>query len=199
MTDDDFNILRAEVSRLSTERTTSEYGSIPASIGYLEAILRSMSASDERADVYTLLISECSKARNDSLYIDTLRRCADMLANDPIAQIGLAFGLAVIKPELHKEALDAACRAVDLAKNQGRLVRYSATNMARIALILDDYSALQCSLMELVRHKESEALEDSGYEFDFIDRIDPHRCSPQLLAQYKALAIQPQSPLDEQA
>lgn len=188
MSNEEFAALRANVLRLSSQRVPSKFGLIPASIEHLESVLEADLADDDRAEVYSLLVNECSKARNDRLYIEVLRRRAAALANDPMSHAGLAFRLALIEPDAREEALSIGCKALDLAKSQDRLVRYCATNLARLGLLLDDYATLQHALTELIGDAGHTRAEDTRYEFDFIDQIDVQRCDAKLLGQYKALA-----------
>lgn len=139
--------------------------------------------------VYALLVSQCSRARNDALHEDIVRRRAREFPADPMSQAGMASTLAVIKPSGRAEALRVAKKALNLAKAQDRLVRYCATNLARIAMMLDDGDALRTALLELVDDAGRERAEDTGFEFDFVDRIDPSRCGAELLARYKALRL----------
>ncbi len=187
MTDEEFAGLRAEVAQRRVQRCQSKFGLIPASVEYLQSVLAGELSEDDRADVYTILVSECSKARNDQLYIDVLRHRAVDLANDPLSHIGLAFRLALMEPTCKREALDIADKALDLAKKQNRQIRFCATYLARIGLMIDDYVVLQRAIEELVADAGRERLEDTGYEFDFVDRIDIRRCDAGLLALYKAL------------
>ena len=188
MTSEEYAALRAELASLRKQRVQSVYGLIPASVEHLEQLLATTASDDERAALYALLLSECSRAQNDRLYIDCLRRRVRDLPNDPMSYAGLAFRLAMIEPEHRGEALATADKAVELAKSQGRQVRYCATNLARISLMLDDYEALDRALKELVADVGNEREEDTGYEFDFVDQIDVQRIDAGLLARYKELA-----------
>jgi hypothetical protein len=188
MTDDEYDALRAELALLRKQRVHSAYGLIPASVEHLEQLLAKVASDDERAEVYALLVSECSRARNDRLYIDCLRRRVRDFASDPMSYAGLAFRLAMIEPEHRGEALATADKALELAKAQDRQVRYCATNLARIALMLDDYETLNRALVELVADAGAERAEDTGYEFDFVDQIDVQRFDAVLLARYKELS-----------
>lgn len=185
---DELNALRAEVASMRKQRVESTYGMIPASVHHLERLLVAVTSDEDRAVLYSLLISECSRAKNDSLYIDCLRRRARDLAGDPLTHAGLAYTLAMFGSQYRDEALAAAYKALELAKSQGRQIRYCSTNLVRVALVLDDYDVLQRGLRELVGDASRPRLEDTGYEFDFIDQIDAQRCDATLLAQYKALA-----------
>lgn len=187
MTDEEYAALRAELTSLRKQRVQSEYGLIPASVEHLEQLLTKVASDDERIEVYTLLVSECSRARNDRLYIDCLRRRVRDFASDPMSHAGLAFRLAMIEPEYRGEALASADKALELARSQDRLVRYCATNLARIALMLDNYEVLNRSLGELVADAGKARVEDTGYEFDFVDQIDVQRVDAELLARYQEL------------
>lgn len=105
-----------------------------------------------------------------------------------MSHAGLAITLANIEPSSRDEAVAIAEKAIDVAKSQDRLVRYCATNLARIGLILDDYVVLQRALVDLVSDAGRDRSEDSGYEFDFVNQIDVRRIDAGLLARYKALA-----------
>lgn len=187
MTNDEYDLLRAELAILRKQQVQSTYGLIPASVVHLEQLLAEVT-SDERSEIYTLLVGECSRSRNDRLYIDCLRRRAHDFPNDPMSHAGLAFRLAMIEPEHGDEALTTAGKALMLAKSENRQVRYCATNLARLALMLDDYEALNRSLEELVADAGNEREEDSNYEFDFVDKIDVRRVDASLLARFKDLA-----------
>jgi len=188
ISNEEFAALRADVARLGSQRVPSRFGMIPASIRLLETILEGNLTEDDRGDVYSLLVNECSKARNDPLYIEVLRRRAVELPNDPMSHAGLAFRLAIIDPSAREEALNLGYKALELAKSQDRQVRYCATNLARIGLMLDDYAPLQHALTELVADAGNTRAEDTRYEFDFVAQIDSRRCDARLLSQYKALA-----------
>lgn len=185
---DRYDALRTEVASMRRQRVESKYGLIPASVCHLEKLVAAATADEDRAVLYSLLIGECSRARNDPLYIECLRNRVRDLSNDPTSHAGHAFALAVVGSQHRVEALDAAYRAVELAKSQVRLVRYCATNLVRVALVLNDYDALQRGLKELVGDATRTRREDTGYEFDFVDQIDIQRCDAKLLAEYKALA-----------
>lgn len=187
MTRDEHATLVAELATLRKQRVKSRFGPVPGSVPRLEQLLAASTSDEDRAVLYTLLASECSKARNDSLYIDCLRRCARDLSNDPMAHADLAITLVIVQPSSRNEAITIADKALDMAKSQDRLVRYCATNLARIGLMLDDYAVLQRALAELVGDAGSDRSEDTSYEFDFVDKIDVQRFDAGLLARYKEL------------
>jgi hypothetical protein len=187
MNEVDFDALVARLNSLRKERSPSEFGEIPASIALLESTLSGASSDEERHVVYSLLVNECSKSRNDTIYVHMLRRRVRDFPADPMYHAGLAFRLALIEPNSRIEALRIAEQARTLAKAQDRLVRYCATNLARIAMMIDDYEALKTALLELVEDAGRERADDTNYEFDFVNRIDSSRCGVELLARYEAL------------
>lgn len=89
---------------------------------------------------------------------------------------------------LSEEPLRLASESVALAIKDDRLVRYCATNMARIALTLDAYEVLDSALAVLIDDAVNIRVEDSPYEFDFVDRIDVSRVNLGLLKRYRQLA-----------
>ena len=188
MTTEEHAVLRATLASLRKQRVQSDYGLIPASVNHLEKLLATTAADDERAVLYALIFSECSRAQNDRLYVDWLRRGSRDFPKEPQFHIDLAFGLVLTEPRQHEDALASAGKALELAKSQDRLVRYCATNIARIALMLDNYEALNRALEELVADVGAERSQDTGYEFDFVDQIDARRIDAGLLERYKKLA-----------
>ncbi len=188
MTSEEHAALCAELAMLRKQWVQTRFGPAPGSVPRLEQLLDAVASDEDRAVLYTLLASECSKARNDSLYIDCLRRRARDLPTDPMAHAGLAIRLGMIEPSNRNEAIEIADKALELAKSQDRLVRYCATNLARVGLMLDDYAVLRRALAELVGDVGRDRSEDTGYEFDFVDRIDVRRIDAKLLARYKEIA-----------
>lgn len=188
ITKEEHAVLRAKLAALRMQRVQSDYGLIPASIEHLEKLLATTAAEDELAVLYALIFSECSRAQNDRLYVDWLHRGVRDFPKEPQFYIDLAFGLALTEPRQREEALVTAGKALELAKSQDRLVRYCATNLARIALMLDEYEALNRALEELVADMGTERSEDTGYEFDFVGQIDVRRFDAGLLERYKELA-----------
>lgn len=187
MASEEHAALRAELATLRKQQVQSRFGPAPGSVPRLEQLLAAATSDEDRAVLYTLLASECSKAKNDSLYIDCLRRRARDLPTDPMAHAGLAITLGMIEPSSRDEAIAIADKALDVAKSQDRLVRYCAINLARIGLMLDDYGVLQRALVELVGDAGRDRPEDTGYEVDFVDQIDVQRIDAGLLARYKDL------------
>ena len=110
--------------------------------------------------------------------------------SDPLVLSGFAYRLAITTPNSKREALDAAFQAVNLAIKSNRLVKHCATNLARIAVLLDDYEALNRALALLIADAENTRMEDTGYEFDILDKIDFRRCDIDLLSKFQALQQQ---------
>ena len=191
MTLEEYDALQSELVLLRREQVQSSYGLIPKSIQYLEKRLLASESDGEQAELYSLLISECSTAKNDRLYLDWLRRRVLDRPTDPICYAGLAFTLAMFGSEPRDEAMAASVKALNLAKSQDRLIRYCATNLARVALILDDCDALNLALEVLIADAGKKRSEDAPYQFDFIDQIKSSRCDASLLARYKELKFPP--------
>ncbi|MBP6096555.1 MAG: hypothetical protein KBF58_06945 [Methyloversatilis sp.] len=179
--------IRADLASLRKQTVRSRFGEIPASVEYVETLLGRSFSDDDRSLLYSLLIGECSRSQNDELYVDALRRRLRDLPNDPISHAGLAMTLATIGGKHRDEALKLANDAILIAKLENRLVRYCATNLARVALVLDDYESLNSALAELVNDGGFTRSEDSPYEFDFIDHIDTSLVDQELLARYSNL------------
>ena len=178
-----------KVKLLRKRRVISEFGPIPASVDFLRRELDKPISKEDRYGIYALLLSECSTARNDELYFFYLRRQVQDFPGDPLPLCSLAAHLAIRKSgdkEKH-EAISTAKRAVELAIEKGRLVRYAATNLARTALWVDDYDALHRALAVLISEAGQKREEDTGYEFDFLGQIDPTRCNADLLRNYRSL------------
>jgi hypothetical protein len=183
----ELTVIRARLQSIDSMKAESEFGPIPASVPYLEDMLGANLDFDDRSLIYSLLISECSRAKNDSLYIAMLRRREKDLENDPMSRLGLAHTLVIIKPELADEALNVAKEALNMAKAQDWLVKYCATSIVRIGLVRKDYDIVQFGLAELVADSKNQRLEDSGYEFDFLPQIEAQRCDKTLLKSYQSL------------
>ena len=190
MTENEYLKLREKLPALRRMRVKSEFGMIPKSVTILCQLLDKATSPVERRLLYPLLISEGSMADNDALYLSLLRRELKDFPEDPLVLSGFAYRLAIITPNSKREALDAAFHAVDLAIKGNRLVKHCATNLARIALLLDDYEALNRALALLVSDADNIRAEDTGYEFDLISKIDSERCDKNLLIRFQALQQQ---------
>jgi hypothetical protein len=186
VTNEEYEALLSEIERLRPHQVESAFGPIPGSVKHLETLLES-ALQDDRRSLYTLLTCECSRVRNDKLHVQVLRRCALDLPDDPLSHSSLAFGLALMGGD-PKEAVEEGFRAVALAKAQNVLVRYCAGDLARVALMVDDYDALHHAISVLVDDAGNRRLEDCAYEFDFLNRIDRTRFDSELLEQFEALA-----------
>lgn len=190
MTKEEFELLQVDVRNMKSQLVRTSFGAVPASIPHLAQLIERTKAGDElTADaLYSLLLSECSKAKNDDIYLHYLKkRCAEDDTNI-LAFASMGDALSVIDPNNEVDALLAASRALELAKAQNRLVRYCATNLVRISLRIKNYQYLTMALQDLVNDAKAVRLEDSPYAFDFIEQIDLRKCDNELVRQYKALA-----------
>jgi hypothetical protein len=134
------------------------------------------------------VLTECSHANNEALYLDVLRSSGRDLPNEPMAISGMGLGIAIIRPDLASEATAAARRSVQLARTQDRMVRHCATNLVRVAILIDDYSLLEEGLDTLVKDATNRRLEDVSLQFDFLANIDAKRLDTDLLNAYRSLA-----------
>jgi len=157
------------------------------SIPFLLDEISVASTRDDKLHLFQLLLSECSRSKNDNAYLHFLRAAAEQFSDDPVICIGTAHSIAIVDPESRQESLDRAVGALELAIRQNRLVKYTATELARISLLLEAYKTLERALTTLISERNVKRSEDSGYVFDFVDQIDPKRCDGDLLAQYKQL------------
>jgi hypothetical protein len=178
--------LREEVTKQRSTTVQSEFGPIPGSIPYLEGLLTDSLSLDERHLIFAVILSECSRAKNDQLELHFLRRQVSVLPKQPVLLVGLALGLSKF-PEFRGDALRTGLDAVSLARLENRQLRYSLTALARLALSLNDYAVIERALTELVADKGTERSEDTPYEFDFVDQLDARRISPSVISAYRLL------------
>lgn len=179
--------LRQEAAKRRSIGVDSEFGTIPSSVVYLDEHLRKASSLDDKHLLFALIIGECIRAENHVAEIHFLRRQMTELPLQPVFLTSLASALAS-NPNTVPEAFARCEEAVQLAQHENRQVRYCLTCQVRLALTFDKYEILSSALRNLIADAGHERVEDTNYEFDFIDQIDDRRIDPELLRQYKALA-----------
>lgn len=187
MNNQDFLAIKNRLPELRKQLVDSMHGRIPKSIEHLEDVLKKESALDDKVAVYGLLLSECSRSRNNDVYVHFLRRRVKEIPDDPFSYTELGTVLAH-EASTQAEALKVAAQAVALAKKQNRQVRYSLTCQARVALEIGDYKVFNDALRGLIADADNSRDEDHGFEFDFLDHIDPKKADQQLIARYRKLA-----------
>ena len=187
MNDQEFLAIKNLLPELRKQLVDSPHGRIPKSIEHLEKVLRNESALDDKVAVYGLLLGECTRSRNNDVYVHFLRRRVKEIPDDPFSYTELGTVLAHER-STQAEALKVAAQAVALAKKQDRQVKYSLTCQARIALEIGDYKTFNEALRGLIDDAENIRDEDHGFEFDFLDHVDPDKADQQLIAQYRELA-----------
>lgn len=187
MNSKDFLTIKNELSELRKKLVDSQHGQIPKSIEYLEKAIANATSRDDKAALYTLVLSECSRCRNDEVTVRFLRQQVRDLPDDPFSLTSLATGLARSQ-RTRSEALMLAAQAVALAKKQDRQVKYSLTCQARVALEVGDYKVFNEALRGLIEDADNSRAEDHGLEFDFLDHADPTQVDQKLASQYRALA-----------
>jgi tetratricopeptide (TPR) repeat protein len=185
----DMNEIEREI-RARRERSVSTdwAGLVPDSVVFLSTLI-SKAVGDEKAALYPLLLSECSRANNDRAELVILRQQVVDLPQDPLSKASLGYALA--KRGMPQEALEYARDAIKLGKAQDRQLKYSATNLIRVGLLLDDYGAVREGLELLIADAKNHRLEDYGPEFDFLHQLDGRRLPPNLVRSYEALQHRP--------
>jgi len=187
MNDQDFVAIKNRLPELRKQLVDSPHGRIPKSIDYVEKEMAKATSTDDKAVLYPLLLSECSYARNEKLALHFLRQQVKDLPDDPLSLTSLATDLAR-DPSARGEALALAAKAVALAKKQNRQIKYSLTCQARVALEIGDYKVFNDALRGLIADADNSRDEDHGFEFDFLDHVDPKKADQQLIARYSELA-----------
>jgi hypothetical protein len=183
----DARVLRQEAAKLRSTVADSQFGPLPRSIGYLEGVLRKATSSEDKHLLFALILGECTRVDNHLAEVHFLRRQLAELPLQPVLLTSLALAL-VSDPKSATEALDRCEDAVRIARQENRQVRYCLTCKARIALVLNDYEVLSAALRALIEDAGRERVEDTTYEFDFVDQIDVRRIDTALLRQYQKLA-----------
>ena len=190
MTDEEYIDLKKQLPALRKQKLDSDLGVISASSSYLIELLLKTHDQDDRRLIYMELTSECALSGNEELYMHFLRQNCREFPTDPLVNTGLGLACALRASSQNKnkeEAIKLAVKALRLAETQKQFIRYCGANLARIALIVDDYETLHMAISNLLDHANDECVEDLNYEFDFIDQIDIERFDSILLEKYKAL------------
>jgi len=190
MNNEDFLAIKNQLPELRDQLVDSPHGRIPKSIAYLQSAIGKTTSKDDKAALYPLILSECSRAKNEKLTVRFLRQQVHDLPDDPFPLTSLASDLAR-DPSARSEALTLAAKAVALAKEQDRQVKHSLTCQARVALEAGDYKVFNKALRALIEDADNARAEDHGLEIDFLDRVDSDKADEQLIAQYREIANRP--------
>lgn len=178
--------IKQKLPELRARLVESPHGKIPESIAYLASLVFNSESSEDKAALYLLLLSECSRSHIDKVYIHFLRQRLIDFPEDPLSYTGLSSMLAH-DLSTQEECLKLAAQAVALSRRKNTFVRYSLTCQARVALQVGNYNVLNEALRGLVRDAGNSRDEDHGFEFDFLDSLDRNRVDRELLSQYEAL------------
>jgi hypothetical protein len=187
MKSENFLALRSELSAIRNEFVDSPFGRIPKSIPRAEAAIERATSLHDKAALYTLLLSECVRARNYELHVHVLRRQIEDIPNDPLPLTSLANALAH-EPSSTEEALALSAAAVALAKEQDRQVKHSLTCQARVALQVGAFQTFNDALRDLITDANVDREEDHKLEFDFLDHANASQIDQSLVTTYRALA-----------
>lgn len=188
ISDSEYQDIMKNIGAKRNETVDTSLGPLPKSVEFLRICLDQAKDDADRRKLFPLLLSECSRSKNDVAYLHFLRRSANEMSDDPIAVSGAAYGIAIVDLSAKHEALALANQAVKLALAQDRLVKHSATNLIRIALLLDAYDYVSLGISALLNERGAIRAEDSSYQFDFLDKIDPDRVDRRMLDEYRALS-----------
>jgi hypothetical protein len=187
MNSQDFLAIKNQLPELRKKLVESPAGRIPKSIQHLDKAIANASLRDDKAALYTLVLSECSRFKNDELTVRFLRQQARDLPDNPFSLTSLATGLAR-NQSTQSEALKLAAQAVALARKQDRQVKYSLTCQVRVALEVGDYKVVNEALRKLIEDAGNRRAEDHGLEFDFLDHMDSDQVDQELISQYRKLS-----------
>lgn len=187
MDDRGFLAIKNQLPELRKDLVDSQYGRVPKSVVHLERSIADASSREDKAALYSLILGECSRFRNDSLTMHFLRQQVRDLPDDPLPITSLAIDLAR-NVRTQSEALELVAQAVRLARKQNRQVKYSLTCQARVTLEAGDYKVFNEALRGLIEDVVNVRDEDHGLEFDFLDHVDPSKVDQTLVSKYRALA-----------
>lgn len=190
MTNEEYQHLRNQLLTMRSQTTESEFGVVSKSVKHLLQLLDRTQNKEDRRLLFLELTGECLHSNNDSAYLHVLRKECLEFPDYSIGHASLALALAARSsddPSAGRQAINSGTKALRLAIEQKRMVKYCGSNLARVALIVDDYVALHLAVSELLADAGNRHAEDHKYEFDFVNRIDPKRFDNELLSNYIAL------------
>lgn len=186
---EDFDAIRRQLPALRKQNISSPLGDIPESIAYVWMKINESSSAGDKAALYSLLLSECSRWGDEALSIYFQRKVVSELPNEPLPMTGLAHSLS-FAPACRDEALTLSGKAIEMAKAQNRQVKYTLTCQARIALRLGEYRIFNDVLRQLIEDADVRREEDYKLEFDFLDQATSDQIDHELVKQYRALMSQ---------
>lgn len=187
MDSNNYENIRNRLASLRQEVVETSLGKIPKSIWFLESEIDKSISHDDKLAIYTLLLSECCRCRNQCLQIHYLRKQFQDFPSEPLAITELASNLAFDINNLN-EVLELLKLAVSMARLQNRLVKYSLTCQARVALQLKDYLLFNNTLRALIDDAHVSRADDYDLEFDFIKDINKSLADLNLIDQYRSLS-----------
>lgn len=182
--------LRKEVKRLriAYQENPGRYVK-PPSIEYLEDLLKTTGACEDDYDVFDLYGSLCMEYIKYKMYanaLEILETRAKRYKDNPISWISLAEHLNFFEKN-YSEAKRISLIAIQVAKQNGKFLRYAYNNLARAARNLGDYELLESSISEIIKIRTLPGRGDIDYEEDFITDLPDGVIDKELLAEYWAL------------
>lgn len=174
--------IRAELRALRTSAHNSDGTSSPT-IDYLCRLLAGTTDEHVRADLYDMLSTECIRYDKSDLRTSLLNAFTLEQPGNLVARCMLADSLKV-DPGRASEVMRVLDDAIAIARQGNRLVRYTLTYKARLAIELGEYDALGNVLVDLIADRHSVREEDAPFEFDFLSRIDPMKIDARVVENY---------------
>ncbi len=181
----DFKALRHRLQALREGQEADSAG-MPPSVALLEQLVNDCTDPDLRFELFEVLSSECLRYGELSRRVEHLTQNVAERPRDPVSLSMLADALARVEGR-EGDAIATIDRAVDIARQDDRLVRYALTSKARVALDLDNYDALEEAIAGLIEDDGKLRAEDAPVENDFVDRIQRERLDPTLLERFTKL------------
>jgi hypothetical protein len=186
MTEQEYVSLLTSLPYLRKNVVSSPNGQIPQSIAELDAAILREPDRRERSGLYGLIVSECSMAQLTNLSIEYHSKHIEDSPDDPIALSSFAYTLA-IACKSYDEATELFGRAVEAARANDAMVRYTLTAWVRVAVLSGEYLNFNSCIQQLIDDAHIHRAEDQGLEFDFLELVDSSKVDGGLLASYAAL------------
>lgn len=177
--------LRPQLAGLRGQLAEMNGMEVPKSLPFLEEQLARETDALSRIDIYLLLRDECLRAGHKQLEINYAKRCAEESA-EPLPWINLADLLAT-EEETSTDAVVAATKAVDLARQKNRFIRHALCSLGRALWKNAQYSEVPRVLEELLADVGNEREEDGPFDFDFVVGLPKGIISDSLRQQYLEL------------
>ncbi|MDD3020743.1 MAG: hypothetical protein PHX61_07165 [Alphaproteobacteria bacterium] len=194
MLDDPYKELRSTLSELRKNKVETRVGIVPESVALLLEKLELSTTAEDRNNLYFYLDAELMRWGDIPLRVQFLQKFCQESPSDPLRHATLSHALAALFLEKNentnfkKEALDLGFKSLDSSVEENRFIRYCGSSLARLAISLDEYDALNHALKYLVSPEAANCQEDiPHFECEYINDIDVSRCDKELFYRYKVI------------